>query len=345
MTNDHRLTLDDVYDLSLRALTASGARSHQADPGARSVRDAEADGIRNVGLGYLPIYCEHLKCGKLIGDALPSVTQVAPASIVADAANGFAHTAYEMAEPKLITAARTSGIAGLSITNSYSAGVVAWFVERLAAQDLVALAFANSPALMPAAGGRSRFFGTNPLAYGVPRAEGAPLVVDQATSQVAFVRIKDAAKAGEKIPLGWGLDRQGQPTEDPQAVISGGAMAPMGGYKGALMALMVDVMGGGLGGPSFSHQASAFGNNEGDPPAVGQMFIAIEPKIFAPAERLGASYEERIETLLAAMTGDEGARIPGGNRIEHRKKAAEHGVTVPADLYDKLQAYAAGAES
>ena len=127
-----RLTLDTVYDLSHAALTGSGAIPDQAGPVAQSVREAEAEGIRNVGLGYLPIYCEHLRCGKVKGDAVPRLIGAAPAVLRVDAANGFCHPAFLLALPRFVAMAEASGIAALAITRSYSAGVVGWFVERMA---------------------------------------------------------------------------------------------------------------------------------------------------------------------------------------------------------------------
>ncbi|MBI1386261.1 MAG: Ldh family oxidoreductase [Rhizobiales bacterium] len=342
MNEDRTLTLDEVYDLSYRALSGAGAEPHQADPGARSIRDAEADGIRNVGLGYLPIYCEHLVCGKLDGTARPRLEELAPASLQVDAGNGFSHAAFEHALPRFIAMTRTTGIAGLSIVDSTSAGVVAWFVEPLAEAGLVALAFANSSPLMAAHGGKRRFFGTNPIAFAAPRSDGPPLVVDQATSQVAFVRVREAAAGGKPIPIGWGLDAEGQPTTDPHAVVDGGSMAPAGGAKGAMLALLVDLLAGGIAGPHFSYQASGFTTNEGPPPGVGQFILAIDPERFAPATRLGASFAERVTGQLAEMTAEPGSRLPGASRLAHRACAATHGVAVPLELIERLEGFAAG---
>src|SRR5262249_19102709 len=121
------LSLDAISDLSLSALDGSGAVAAQAAPVAQSVRDAEAEGIRNVGLGYLPIYCEHLRCGKVKGDAVPIMTEAAPAVLRVDAGFGFCHPAFLLALPRFTAMAGASGIAALAITRSYSAGVVGWF--------------------------------------------------------------------------------------------------------------------------------------------------------------------------------------------------------------------------
>ena len=113
-------------------LRASGASPLQTDATAHSIRDAEADGIRTVGLSYLPTYCDHVACGKVVGDAVPTVTQPRRATVVVDAANGFCHPAFEAGLDPLVAATRTCGVGVLAISHSYSAGVLGWFVERLA---------------------------------------------------------------------------------------------------------------------------------------------------------------------------------------------------------------------
>ena len=193
--------------------------------------------------------------------------------------------------------------------------------------------------LMAPYGGKKRFFGTNPLAYGVPRGNGeAPLVADMASSQVAYVKVKEHAASGKDIPLGWGLDRDGKPTTNPNDVLEGGAMAPAGGYKGALLALLVDVLAGGLAGPNFAFQASPFGTNDGGPPDVGQFLLAISPQAFGGPGAHG--FADRLEVMLAALTEDDGVRLPGGSRLAHRKAAAAEGIEVPQALLDRLNEYA-----
>jgi (2R)-3-sulfolactate dehydrogenase (NADP+) len=324
------LTLDQVEALSYRLLTRSGARAAQAGPTARSIRDAEADGIRSVGLAYLPTYCAHVACGKVVGDAVPVVTTPRPATVVVDARHGFAHAAFVVGRAPLVEAARTCGIGILSISHSYSAGVLGWFVERLADDGLVSVMFANSSASMAPAGGSVPFFGTNPIAWAAPRENGAPLVADFSSSAVAWVKVNAAAQAGDDIPLGWALDAAGHPTTDATAALAG-SMAPAGGHKGSALALLVDIMGGGVTGSSFSFEASGFAGNEGGPPDVGQVILAIDP-----AATTGSGFVGRLEIELAAMTAQRGVRLPGDRRLANRQQAQRNGVEVPADLMEIL---------
>jgi len=327
------LTLDEVDELARRMLVASGASALQADATARSIRDAEAEGIRTVGLSYLPTYCEHVRCGKVLGDAVPTVSQPRAATVVVDAGNGFCHPAFEAGEAPLVQATRACGVGVMAISHSYSAGVLGWFVERLARQGLVAVMFANSSSLMVAWGGKRPFFGTNPVAWAAPRAGGDPVVADLSSSTVAWVTVNAAAQRGEPIPLGWALDVDGQPTTDAQAALAG-SMTPAAGHKGSALALLVDVMSGGVAGSNFSHEASGFGGNEGGPPDVGQVVLAIDP-----SATMGAGFVGRIEADLLAMVSEPGVRLPGDNRLASRAHTAVHGVEVPDDLMAVLTSY------
>ena len=333
------LSLAEIETITRKALSGAGAVGIQLEQGTSAIVEAEADGIRNVGLGYLPSYCEHLKCGKISGTAQPVHEQVAASAIVSDAGQGFSFAAFHEAMNDFYDLAHAQGVAALAIRNSTSAGVLGWFVERTANAGLIGLCFANSSALMAPYGGKRRFFGTNPLAFAVPRGNGEPpLVADMATSQVAYVTVKDHAAQGKDIPLGWGVDRNGRPTTNPHDVLDGGAMAPAGGYKGALLALLVDVLAGGIAGPNFAFQASPFGNTEGGPPDVGQFLLAISPQAFGGPGAHG--FADRLEVMLSALTEDDGVRLPGDSRHAHRKTAAANGIEVPQDLIDQLGSYA-----
>ena len=328
-----RLSLEEVYQLSLDALTGCGALRSNAQPVAKSIQDAESDGIRNVGLNYLSHYCEHLRCGKVDGNATPTWQKTAPAVIVADAANGFAHTAFDQVSNEFVELVRTTGIGALAIKNSYAAGVIGWYVEILAEQGLIALAYANSPPAIAPWGGAKAFFGTNPLAFAVPRKNKPPMIIDQSSSVTAKVNVVQAANAGEAIPDTWALDKQGRPTVDAKAGLEG-SMAPAGGYKGVALAMIVDLLAGGLGGPNMSYSAASFGDNIGGAPGVGQFFIGIAPEFF------GSDFSDRSDKMFVEMCSEKDVRLPGDRRHEYRIKSKSEGVSLPETLYHKLLKYA-----
>ncbi|CAN5462365.1 Ldh family oxidoreductase [soil metagenome] len=328
------LTLAEVGAIAKRMLLASGASALQADATSRSIADAEAEGIRTVGLSYLPTYCDHVACGKVNGDAIPSVSSPRPGTIVVDAKLGFCHPAYEAGEQPLIAAARSNGVAMLALIHSYSAGVLGWFVDRLAREGLVAIMFANSSSLMAPHGGKRPFFGTNPIAWAAPRRSGPPVVADLSSSTVAWVKVNAAAQAGEAIPLGWAFDSNGEPTTDAAAALAG-SMTPAAGHKGSAIALLVDIMSGGVAASNFSSEAGSFGGTAGGPPDVGQVVLAIDP-----SGTMGDSYIDRLESEFVALAAEPGVRLPGDRRIDERSRAQLAGIDVPDELMATLNQYA-----
>jgi (2R)-3-sulfolactate dehydrogenase (NADP+) len=330
------LSLDDVYDLSLRILVASGSTPENAAPVAACMRDAEAQGMRTHGFEYIPYFCEHLRNGKINGKAAPSIVQRSDSVLVVDADHGFAHTAFLLALDEFVAMTKRTGTASMGITQSYSASVVGWFVEHLAAHNLVSLGFANASPLMPSWGGSTARFGTNPLGFGVPRGESSePIVVDMATSTVARVNVIAAAKRGEELPEGWALDRHGKPTTDPAEALAG-MNAPLGGAKGYGLAMMVDVLSAGLTGANFSMEASGLLDNIGGPPGLGQLFVAFDPS------RFGVSgFNERINTYADEIASEPGVRLPGDRRHQNVRNARASGIDVSDELLTRLNAFLA----
>ncbi len=327
------LTLPEIYQLSYDALTRCGAADVQAAPGAKSVEDAEADGIRNVGLNYLPIYLGHLLHDKLRGDAVPQLIKQEGAVMQINAANGFSHTAFSHFLAGFSDLTRNQGIAIMSIHNGYSAGVVGWFNDLLAKEGFLNFGFANAPSSVHPAGGKKKFFGTNPLGFGAPRGDGPPIIVDLATSMTAKVNVKQAAKEGRPIPLGWAQDADGNPTTDAAEGLAG-SLSPLGGPKGYGLGLMVELMAAGLTGGNWAFEAPQFGNNEGTYPNVGQTFIAIDP-----AKTGGDAYAERVEHMLGALLDQDGVRLPGGRRAEFRANAETRGIEVPDALIERINSF------
>ncbi|MDH5453193.1 MAG: Ldh family oxidoreductase [Paracoccaceae bacterium] len=324
-----KITLEETENLAFAALLRAGAHPAQARPVARSIRAAEAEGTRGIGLGYLPWYCGHLKVGKIAGDAEPEVILRAPSVIYVDARDGFAHPAYEAGEDALIAAARDHGIALMGVSNAYACGVLGYFVDRLARAGLVALATTNSSAAIAPWGGAVPFFGTNPWAFAAPR-DGDPLVMDGSSSATAYVNVANAAKRGEPIPPDWALDAAGKPTTDAALGLSG-SMAPAGGHKGAAMALMVEILAAGLTGAHWSFQASSLADDEGGPPRLGQCLIAISPGVLS-----GGDFSTGLEVMLSAMQSQPGVRLPGARRHANRKLAEQQGVEISREFAAEL---------
>ncbi|MBU8536383.1 Ldh family oxidoreductase [Falsiroseomonas tokyonensis] len=331
-----RLTLAEAQDLATAALAAAGANPEMARLTAQALVAAEAEGQGGHGLSRVPQYAGFLANGRADGNAIPAILAERGGAALIDARHGLAYPALDLALREAAARARRNGVAFLGITNSHHAGAMGLPVAALARQGLVALAFTNSPAAMPVPGGRRPLMGTNPVAAAFPRRDAAPLVIDMALSEVARGKIMLAAKAGKKIPLGWALDAEGNPTTDPNAALDG-AMLAMGGAKGALLALVVELLCCALTGAAFGFEADSFFAAEGNRPRLGHALLAIDPGALAGE----AGFADRLEFLLAAMQGDPGVRLPGSRRAGLAAHAAADGLEVPEALLAQLQALAA----
>lgn len=330
---DTTLSLDQVEDLARQTLVRAGASMEQAASVARSTRVAERDGIRSHGLMYVPIYAEHLRCGKVLGDARPVVSRPRPAAVQVDAAHGFAHAAIDAGWPEFDAVVRAQGIAAMAVSRSYNCGVLGHHAERLAEAGLVGLCFTNAPASMAPIGGTKPVIGTNPFALAVPDGTGrARLVIDQSASAIAKSEIILRARKGEAIEPNWALDADGQPTEDAEAALAG-SMLPAGGQKGFGIGLMVEIFAAALSGSNLGLEASPFSGPKGGPPGTGQFFIGIDPVAFS-----GDGFHMAIMRLTDAITDQPGTRLPGARRAANRQRIESEGVQVDAALMDRIKA-------
>jgi (2R)-3-sulfolactate dehydrogenase (NADP+) len=328
-----QLSLDQATKLCRMAALGAGASEETARALAAASVAAEAEGNAAVGLSHFIDYLEALEAGRIDGKAEPAVTRPALAVYLSDARGGAAHTGFDRALDDLAKAANLFGIALFSQKNSYTCGALGWFTGRLAERGLVAIAATNGPALMAGAGSTKPVYCTNPLSFAAPLAGGPPLVIDQASSATAFVKIREAAEAGEEIPEGWALDETGNPTTNPAAAMKGALLA-FGGNRGANIALMVEVLAAGLTGANWSLDAPSFAQGS-KTPGAGLLVIAIEPKLFDPDfERRTAEQGERLRRRY-------GVHIPGRVRAEATERALALGMTVSNAVVQRISEFAA----
>jgi (2R)-3-sulfolactate dehydrogenase (NADP+) len=325
------LTAAEAERLVRTTLARCDTGEAQAAAVARALAGAELVGQAGHGLRRLPAYAAQALSGKVDGHAEPAAAPVRPGALAVDAAHGFAYAALELAVAELPALARAQGIAMAGIRRSHHAGVTGLPAEALAGAGLVALLFANSPGAIAPWGGRRALFGTNPIAFAAPVPGEAPLVVDLSMSAVARGRVMAAAQQGEAIPEGWALDAEGRATTDGRAALAG-TMAPLGGAKGAALALVVEVLSAALTGGSLAAEASSFLDAEGPPPGTGQLLIAIDPAALDPAA------PERIGALAAAVAGEPGARLPGRRRQGLRAERLCEGIPVDPRLLREIEA-------
>jgi len=334
------ISLDQARTLVSSALEAAGASPLMAASTARALVLAEAQGQGGHGLSRVGQYTTHLRNGRVNGAAAPTVVSRRGSALLVDAQEGLAFPACDLGVAEAIALARTQGVALVGIKNSHHCGVVVDHLRAVASAGMVGMGFSNSPAAMPAAGGRHAIFGTNPIAAVFPRREAAPLLIDLSLSEVARGKVMLAARKEEPIPLGWALDAQGQPTTDAHAALAG-SMLPLGAAsspKGAMLALVVELLVTAVIGASFGFEANSFFVDEGNAPHLGQVFLVVDPGALAGQH----AYFDRIEVLLTEMLRDDGVRLPGARRETARRRAESNGLEVADSVVASLKAMAHG---
>ncbi|NLC36986.1 MAG: Ldh family oxidoreductase, partial [Alcaligenaceae bacterium] len=288
-----RMPLAELQALLVRIFERHGAAAEVAAILARNVAEAQRDGADSHGIFRMPGYVSTLASGWVDGHAVPVVTDAAPGFVSVDARNGFAQPAHQAAQPLLLDKVRSQGIALLAIHDSHHFAALWPDVEPYARQGFVALTFVNSMASVVPHGGRRPLFGTNPIAFAAPRAGAEPLVFDLATSAMAHGDVQIAAREGRQLPPDHGVDRDGQPTCDPQAMLEGGALLPFGGHKGSALSMMVELLAAALTGGNFSFGFSWDAHPGAQTPRTGQLLIVIDP-----ARGAGAGFAQRAQELV-----------------------------------------------
>jgi (2R)-3-sulfolactate dehydrogenase (NADP+) len=328
------LTITGARKLIFGALTGAGTSAANAGYFTDAILDTEMSGLTGHGFYWLDYYCQHVISGKVDGKAKAKVKMLSPVAVHVDAKRGFAHPAIEAGFKKLVPAAKKFGVAAMAVHKSYNAATLGYHTGVLAELGLLAFGFTNAmPAIAPV-GGKKPVIGTNPLSLAVPGKAGKiAFLIDQSSSQVPWTAVKLASDAKRKIPLGWALDENGQPTDDPDKGLAG-SMAPSGGYKGFGQGLIVEVMCAAMTASNRGLEMGSFMAND-KPIGCGQFFIAFNPKKFA-----GSMFDKQIAALVKSITSQPGARMPNSRREANIKRSKKTGLEIDANLLKRLQGFA-----
>jgi (2R)-3-sulfolactate dehydrogenase (NADP+) len=321
VTDRTSISIIDAQELIQAALVAAGVSADVSVSVAAALVAAEMEGQVGHGFSRLGDYVAQVRSGKINRAARITTCERAPASLLTDADQGFAFPALDAALAAGLPLAQQMGIAIMAVANSHHCGALSVQVEKIASGGLIGIMLANAPKAMAPWGGKEPLFGTNPIAFASPQANGAPLVIDLSLSKVARGKVMNAYKSNRPIPPGWALDAQGEPTTDPGAALAG-TMVPIGEAKGTALALMVEILAAAFTGSALSHQAGSFFDAQGPAPRVGQTLIAIRPD----AE---SGFLDRVSTLLDLIQSMDGVRLPGARRRQAIRTTEADGLLVP----------------
>ena len=335
---------DDLRAFTVRVLAAAGMGPTEAGIVADHLIEADLRGVHSHGVLRLLVYPRRLRAGIVAPRSTITVVRETPATLVVDGGNGMGHVVGYRAMELCIVKARQSGAAWAGVRNSNHFGMAGYFAMQALPYDYIGLAMTvGGVNIMAPWGGIDRLLGNNPIAFAIPAGRERPIVLDMAVSVVAKGWISMAVESGAtSIPAGWALTKDGEPTTDPNEA-NEGLVAPMGGYKGANLAIVIGILAGILPGATFGKAVREISGEGGPPPNIGHLFGAIAVESFMDPVGFKALVDVAIQELKGSRraTGVETILMPGEAEYLKAEEYRDSGVPVDVAIHEKLQALAA----
>ena len=317
-------TVPDATAFAVRLLMAHKLPEADARTVAHCLVRADLRGVDTHGIQYLPHYLDRVDKGLINPRPSLKVEKKTPVAGALDGQDGFGFVVGMAAIEAAMEMACEFGVGIVAAKRSTHFGMAASYVLRAVEAGFVAQVYSNASPAMPPWGGRAPMLGTSPFACGAPGGKLDPYVLDLSFAVAARGKIRKAARRGEPIPLGYGLDAQGRPTTDATAALDG-VVLPIGGYKGSGLAMLMDLMGGVIAGAGH---AGCVGNQFSDydkPQDVGHFFLVMKPDLFVPLEEYCASMDRLVTAVHGApraegfdeilMPGEREARLERARRV------------------------------
>lgn len=312
-------------------LVQAGVRGEHARIVAESLVHADLRGIESHGLSRLPIYVQRIEAGLIELNEEPVVFKQEGATALVDGKNQLGAVVGIAALEEAIRLSRQMGIGVVGVRHSNHFGSCSYYAERAMAEGFILLVLSNAPEAMAPTGGIRPFFGTNPIAVGIPAGEESPFLLDMATSVAARGKIALAAKKGESIPSDWAIDQHGKETTDPKQALLG-SLLPIGGAKGYGLAMFIDILCGLLTGAAAGPHVKSLYENWHDPQNVGHLFLTIDIQRFMPTPAFYANMDAYIREVKSVPTREGVSEILIPGEIESRIKHERMKNGIPFDL-------------
>ncbi|ACL20005.1 Malate/L-lactate dehydrogenase [Desulfitobacterium hafniense DCB-2] len=341
MQHSSRYEVNTLRRFMEQAFTACGVSEADGQIVVDNLLYAELRGIKSHGVSRFPVYLRRIQMGAVNPQPQISMEQRTPVLLKVDGDNGLGSVVMVHALNRGMELAEQLGICAVGIKGSNHCGASGYYCELAAEQGLVSIVLTDGPPATPPWGGRKAYFGTNPMAFGLPRAQKPHIIVDLATSLAARGKVIRAAAQGEKIPEGWALDREGLPTTDPQAALAG-VLLPMAGAKGYALSLVVEHLAGVLVGAGFGKDV-AWQYSEGNKPAnVGHFIILVKADAFMEMADYHKRTEQFVEEIkkIPLAPGTKEIKLPGERSWEQQQNTEAQGIILDADLQAALQTIA-----
>jgi L-2-hydroxycarboxylate dehydrogenase (NAD+) len=342
--------IGQLHEFTQRVLTHFGVPAEDALQAADVLAAADLRGIDSHGVARLRTYFDMLSLGRINPRPKPHIVRERPSTATVDGDNGLGLVVGPWANRVAMDKAEAVGSGWVSMRNTNHYGIAGYYSLEAMKRDLLGFSMTNSTKLVAPLWGAERMLGTNPIAIAFPAEEEPPVVVDLATSAVAYGKIEIAKRKNEPIPNGWAVDADGRDTTDPAAMMDGGAQLPLGsdyehgGHKGYCLAAMVDILCCVLSGANWGPFAPPFALQQEIPDrqvgkGIGHFFGAMQIAGFIDPSEFRRQMDDWIRTFRATRPapGTDGPRIPGDPEREAEEDRRINGVPVLIPVVENLR--------
>jgi L-2-hydroxycarboxylate dehydrogenase (NAD+) len=342
--------IERLHEFCTRIFLHFGVPKKDAEQAADVLACADLRGIDSHGVARMYSYFGMLSEGHINPKAKIKIVRSTASTATVDGDNGLGLVVGPQANRIAMDMAEKSGSGWVSVCNTNHFGIAGYYVLKALERDLIGWAMTNSTKLVAPLWGAERMLGTNPISIAFPGKEEAPIVIDLATSAAAYGKIEIARRKGEPIPAGWAINREGRNTTNPDELVDGGAMLPLGserergGHKGYALAMMVDILCGPLGGANWGPFAPPFALRQEIPKrsvgkGIGHFFGAMRIDGFIDPDEFKRQIDDYVRVFRATKPapGTNGPLIPGDPEREAEQVRRKNGVPLILPVIEDLR--------
>lgn len=289
LDHSNRVTVDESRRFMVDCFLASNTPEQNAIEMADCLVAADYRGHYSHGMNRLDMYLNELNKGTTDGAAIPVVIKDTVSTAWVDGQNGLGAVVGNWCMDLAMEKAKNTGIGMVCCKRTNHYGMAGWYTIRAERKGFMGISMSNTSPVMAPTRSKAPALGTNPIAFAAPANNGDSFLLDMATTSVALGKIEMKRRTGQTCPIGWAQDSEGRPTTDPQVAWEANCLMPLGGaentsgYKGYGLSTMAEILCGVLADANFSTKVRKWTLDGGDSPAdLGQVFIAIDPNVFAP---------------------------------------------------------------
>jgi LDH2 family malate/lactate/ureidoglycolate dehydrogenase/quinol monooxygenase YgiN len=340
---ERKVAAEDLLALATDVFTRAGTSRDEARIVANALVEADLRGMQSHGVLRIPIYVEKIRAGGFRAGHRGTILRESPGTALLDGEDGLGQVISLHAMDLAIDKAKATGIGAVGVLNSNHFGEAAHYVIHAAEREMIGLIATNGSPNMPALGGTTKMTGPLPFTAAVPVGSGPPFVIDAALGVTNRGKLIYMAERGERIPLGWGVDRDARPTDDPSRVLDGGWILPIGGHKGFGITLFLEILSGVLTGARVGSEIRDLYNAPRDhPQGLGHFCIAIDPSAFMPLHQFKARMNAMLRMIRSSKLapGVERMVIPGEPELEAKRQRSVDGIPLAIGVLEQLNALA-----